>query len=1155
MSFPNVTRVNHTTAGTTQADPQQAAAPAPGFFQWAANEVVNRVANVVLNNPTARQTTRDIGVGTPKRFEDITKVASEKLRVASGDNELSKLIEAFVPMVTQKICTVIREKKEILIPFVENEEKYLQSIARSIIFKAVANLAEETRKQMAPLKDGEVAPDFNKELAAYLINFLKSESDQVKADLDDGDEAQNKRVYDKAAGRLMRQVLPNGHQDFEFARPITILGITTPDISKEIWDAVEVEVIPGLLKKLYPLLSTKAANPEVLKGKGGSALKALSAFIGNKAKKIGPKLLKKHSGKIAEDLLKPLEGVNSPEFVNRKLKEVIESIASSDDERLKSVWRCLQDNATAIATEAFAGLASETQGNLVPEVFGKVLKRMDAFFIANKEAIDAGIQETPGADEEVKRDEQLIALFKPLVDDLIKDAKLENHEVISLLKNTLLPKLALDYYRQMYRYESKPAGTHEDLTALCGVLAEDVTKIAKDMAKKDSKKIASVINTHLFKENKLDEEGLGDFAEGLKEFFNQSSDPLTHSWSYAQKLIQMAISKTFNKVEETSKKANKSAGSFVVGKILEILNKKMPEIHKQLVEIEKSKKTPQEKTKEIRKAFQPAVNEFIAIAGGDVKDLFTVPDSLKDLLDKKLRTVYLPTIFHSVYSDLTKWQRNIPSYEGELRDLFGTDKAKKIVDTLSGKVQEMVPDYLEKNADQVIKMVESSAGKYFKALSAKQQGEFRSMISKGLKQIGTDPSTNPLWSGVAQYVKAVALKAFVGYGRLMKKCDTTNAKGDREFVLKTSVDLLEVAENHFKTINVIPKPGRSYPAHLVDHKVLLEGFIKHKQLHAAMALDLDPNATEAQKKKQRMDKFYIPLAADLISLADVDDPTDFPLPMGMSKQQVLDMVKTKILPMVLEKAFETSMKREVVNKFMLDAVDVLNKVSESLKPEEDDKVVIDDPEQKELNIKCGKMVQTLMQLVPEQFTQTIFEIDSIKKMTAEKIGQAVRKKTRNTSIMETMAKVINGFTMPDLSAKETRSAQKIAEDNKKTEEALHDTMKKTISSHARKKLDSYIDDKFDRFDKFMENLFSKCFGSFGVKIKNCFRGFFRAVFRIFRPIKNFFIDKIVWYFVNKKIESKSKEIIEDAHMRIHESLRFKMAETVVKSLKEQKKKA
>jgi len=1177
-----------------------------------------RVLNAIAGLPGASyvvensKQVRDAAIFAIIGSTDFDKVSTEQiteLRQIVGNPRLDKAIDAFVPKATEIIKKKVLKKYPAFQTFLKTENQLIEKIVRSILLKVVTNFARDTKLKLPEFdpRRGDLTTEMLKGLLRISNRQMHDLAAQGKFDeidaikLADLKKQAFRELFAPAVDEFLTIALPNGKKDFE----------VRSELGDAIWNAVAKETLPDMFVDIYRLEHKQphhtAADLEILERRGGAALKHIAEFTGKEIGEVLPKVLAKESKEVAEGVLKKFgkEGqLWLKAWFGNRLKELVES----DDPEVKAIWGYAAKNIESIMIHVFATIARREEigpdGNLIPVVAGKGLKVIDDFITEHQEAIDAEFERCKGFPEK-ERKEALKKPFQPLVDQIIRMGGIEGNKMVKVVRKSVLPVILRNIYQDMKAYNAGQAGEEKKLTDLlvdrvahgnqvienpnpvearrnaiagadaevkqvveelsnaCGMLSEDVIKVAKEFAKKDETQIAHLLNKSLFKANRLNTQEEKDFADGLHQLMNAENPSMEKVWAYAESLSKAAMFKVLVRVAENTevdergdRTANKNLAipGNVMHRVLSFLAEKIPAIDGRINEIRNNNAmTKAEKKVEMAKLFRPLAKDFLDLAGPDLKGILPVPKMFRKFLAKKLQEDYLPALFSKMYKDLNGWRYEAPQVEAQLDALFPSGSGKNAATKIADYIRDFVPYYMETHPGTITGIFEKVSGKYFNALSPEHQTQLRTLLVNNVRAVGMNPDMKKTAEAIGEYSRAMVLKMFAGVTLTINdKEKAVDGTGENKFLFNTTLGFIKVLRDHVRRINKIPPSGRMFPAHLVSHTEMLNGFAKHptmpNMLHPALSRDLNPNATAEERKEQRLKEFFVPFANDLLDISGVNNPEEFPAPSFM-KQEAWDLFKTKVLPEVLMNVYEEVLKPDNLNVMMLKTIDSLIEGIDGITDEEEAKVE-NDPKQRELNEALGDLVKEMTDLVPDIWTKTIFASDRIRNMTSEAIGRVIRRKLDNTTMIEMLNKGLEGFSLNKPDADRGKTAQQLKAEKAKIEKELTKKMTSYISRQVKDACRNMIKSKWDAFQAKFDRGVERAFGKPGLAIKRFLDKIFRFIFiTLIGSALDFIVFKCLWFFVDLKIANKSKEIIKDVQMPIHENVMLNFTQTWLDAMK------
>lgn len=1145
-------------------------------------------------------------------YHQVAKEQTAELRLIVGNPRLGLAIDAFVPKVTEIIAEKVLNTYPGFEAFVKKENGLIEVVVRSILLKVMANFARDTKLKLAELDPArsDLTTEILKELLRISNRQMNDLAAQGKFDEVDAIKVPDlkrqgfRNLFKPAALEFLAIALPHGKEDLELRGPL----------AEAIWNAMSKEVLPDMFVEIYRLEHKQphhtAEDLEILEQRGGAALKHIAEFVGKEIGDVLPKVLAKESKEVAEGMLKNF-GKEGQLWLRAWLGNRFKELVQSDDPEVKAIWGYAAKNIESIMIHAFAAIARQEavgpEGNLIPAVAGKGLKVIDDFISANQEAIEAEFERYKGFPEK-ERKEALQKSFQPLVNEIIYMAGLEHNPMVKVVRESVLPSILCNIYEDMRAYNAAQAGeekkltdllidrvahanqmlanpnpadihrlalegaeadvkkTVEELSKACGMLAEDVVQVAKEFAQKDDTKIAHLINKSLFKDNRLNEQEEQDLADGLRELMTAENPSMDKVWAYVQSLSQAAMFKVLVRVAENTpvdeldgriENKNLALPGNVMHRVLSFLAEKIPAIDERINAIRNDENmTKAEKKAAMAELFRPLAKDFLDLAGPNLKEILPVPKMFKKFLAKKLEEDYLPALFSKMYKDLNGWRYEVPQEEARLDAIFPSGSGKNAATKIADYIRDFVPYYMETRPGMIGGIFEKVSGKYFNALSPEHQAQLRNLLVNNVRALGVNPDMKKTAEAIGEYSRAMILKMFAGVATTMQSKETAGAEtGQNEFLFNTTLGFIKVLHDHVRRINRIPPSGRMFPAYQVPHAEMLNGFANHPELpnmlHPALSKDLDPKATAEERKEQRLKEFFVPFASDLLDIAGINNPEEFPAPSFM-KQEAWDLFKAKVLPEVLMNVYEEALKPENLNLMMLKTIDALIEGIDGITEEEEAKVE-NDPQQRELNEALGNLVKEMVDLVPDIWTKTIFKSDRIRNMTSEALGRMIRRKLDDTTMLELLNKGLEGFSLNKPDADRGKTEKELKAERARIEKELTKKMTSYISRQVKDACKNMIKSKWDAFQAKFDRGIERAFGKPGLAVKRFLDKIFHFIFiTLIGSALDFIVFKCLWFFVDLKIASKSKEIIKDVQMPIHENVVLNFTQTWLDAMKGRK---
>lgn len=1022
-----------------------------------------------------------------------------------------------------------------------------------------------------------------------------------------------------AVVKFLKIALPRGKEDLELADGVSI--IPCKGVSSAVWEVVSKELVPEILLQSIRLVKKPPHHTnedlEILDRPGGAALKRIAKFIGEQCKDIAPKVIAEKSLSISEGVVETLVKDHTKHGeITPWLSLRIAEFASSEDLVVKKIWSYSASNIESIFLHAFASMGKDADGNLLPMIGNKGLSLVEDFFTEQKETLEREFAAS-GSLSLKEKEKYRANLFMPLVNTILEKSNLDKNPLVLIVKDSLFPEILRQIYEDMIEFGSNQASykerlvkkifdpvafanqnalnstrgfaqsledsemtlneAHEnsgvnkiadDLLTACGILSEDIIRIVREFAENDHEIFADLVDRSIFEDYKLSDAEKREFGDGIHEFMYGSSENLNNSWEYGKRILEKTLFKVLTTVAEKTeidgkehRKVNKNEmlASNVIHRILSILSTKIPVIDTQLEVIEKSEKCLKEKRVEIYKLFEPLAIEFLNLAGDHVEEVFPVPNFLKDGLKEKLKTLFLPAIFYEVYTDLNALRVKIPEEKENLKNIFSSEAPNHAINVVADYIKQFVPYYMETSPEKITAIFERVGGKYFNVLSEDQKVSVKKLLNKNISVLGLDPAVKDMSSALAEYSKGMMSRIMRGlFENIHAQENQPHEDGSKNnFLLTTTIALIKVSGSYFRRVNKIPPEERNYPAYVVPHKVMLKGFIDSNEIHEALKLDIDPNATEEEKRQQRLDSFFVQSIAGILEISGFNDPKDFPAP-SFIREFLWKVFKETILPEVTLDVVQDGLKPANINELLLKVIDSLTSEVDGFNAELDKNNIdmSDDPHQKELNAALGELIREMINLVPESITKVIFKSNKINKMTSEAIGNALRKRLDNKTMIQYIESGLSSFSLKKPDADRGKSTSRILKENRLKEKELNKKMTSYISKQLQETFKVFIKNKWQAFQKSYNELILKLFGKPGLAVKKFFDKILHFIFFDFLgPVFKFIMFKVLWFFVDLKIASKTKEIIRDTHMPIHENLIYKFCDIWVEILKGKKKPA
>jgi len=1146
-------------------------------------------------------------IGNHPYVDDLEAYKAE-LSGMRGTGHLTELIEMLRPRIVEKVLDKLENHPMIPSNLIQRERQYFSDMISAFIFKAITGLMRNAIKEF---QDDNPEVEYNAVSVLFesLLDKLFGEFDKIDREVFQDNqklpkeigEQRNSQLFRSATEVLLRQAFPQGSAE------LIGLGRT---IRWVIWGTITDDIVPNLLASVYKFINfpdhETPDDTEILEKKGGIPVKAIARSSAILIREITPEAIGKGSEKLAKIIFEKLSDTPIPEANEQWLADTLKNVALSESPSVLRVWEILEEIANSLLCHGLATVAKvegeeRADRNIVTDIVKRLLDVFIDFLEENREAIDLDIERLKNDHNRELVDDELMEHFVPLTNKILEMADLSDDPIVHLVKPTLIPKFFLDSYRDMINFQGDIQDFHkrlqrklfddreflnrpinernenlrvavegvaqqrnvedvvldlagvkqhaDDLSAMCGVFAEDIRAITERYVKNNTLTIVELIRKDLVPEEQ------GALAEGIQDVLNDPENPkIMAVFDYSQTLMNATMFKLLVAVIENTPlephlpQAGNRNGNLVANithRLFTMLGEKVPEIQEGIALINATDESDENKKKEIVNLFQPLALDLLNLAGEDWMDLLPIPVDLKISLAELLEEDLLPSLLNLVYTEMYGWVSETDAMEHEVDDTFGSTGSKHAISAFSNYIEDYIPYFLELNPEKVVNLLGHTGEKYIQHMSEAQKNTMHRMMVRNIKIIGKDQANGTVWKACAAYSKAIILKMVEGISKEISMNERVKGiQGESSFLLTTAVKALEVTKDHFVSLSNIPEEGRTSPAHTVKHSEILVGFNKGEILHPALAIDAAGSLED--RANRRLECFYKPLARDLIELAGIGNPTEFPIPSGI-REEMFELFKEDILPEILMNIFNDMLEPRNINKSMLTLIDRLNSTIEGL---EDDHYIENDVHQKALNETCGDIIKSMVNLVPEIFTKTFFPADKIKEMSAEYVGGLVRRKLQKTNMLELMDSILTSSNLPDPRQKEWRDYRAQVSEDRKIQKELIKKLTAYISKQVKETLKETIHKKWDSFQASFDRTVEKFAGKPGLAVKKFLDFIFSfIVFKILGPIFEFLFYKILWFFVDLIIVRKAIEIINDSQMKIHENLIFNLTDSYMTIMK------
>lgn len=603
-----------------------------------------------------------------------------------------------------------------------------------------------------------------------------------------------------------------------------------------------------------------------------------------------------------------------------------------------------------------------------------------------------------------------------------------------------------------------------------------------------------------------------------------------------------------------------------------------------------------------------------------------------------LGTKVLPDFLADLYLDRKSWQELL---KVDQRAVLAMPNGKYIPEScrvIAQWVGSFLPVYLHREPDLIAETVLNAAKKYLKE-SGNADGlsieEYLTQNEAVIKERLIWDVFPHLTEGSAlvekgkpvaeDYLEFLLVRFFEGLSlRVAEK--EQNPDGQGEFLVNLAIKFLSIANSHFKTINKVAGERRAYT---VDHNEYLKGFTSNEntELHpgvpkssASASADqkilsairiLDKERARYAKLKSQTEKakcmkniraaqkmlreakaiqneerqaFFKPLTENLLEIAGIAKPEDFPFPEPM-REEVFALLKSTLLPSVLDQIYELILEPATINAMMTSGLIALNESldnADSIPTE-----VPKDEKQQKLNKVCGELILELLQQIPESYTRIVLKIDKLKQFTTEAVGEAVRRQAgENLTLAGIIEKgLMSGIPIlrsgkwdlvegkvrfspgqwvdvegkkqfvedPDVSGGrsiqfpfamtddelEAEERRKIRE-NKRAEEIMKNMMVKTTHRLTSDAFFYSLKVPVIYFLKIWNKAVDYVFGKYAPQVRELIKyDGKKLIFRLLEMIFSLIykgVTFIPWFFIDWHNEKKAEAVIRNMHLKIHENL-------------------
>jgi len=876
------------------------------------------------------------------------------------------------------------------------------------------------------------------------------------------------------------------------------------------------------------------------------------------------------------------------------------------------------------------------------------------FFNANKKMIDERVAALNLMLEDPEEDDVLLSLFRILADDMLEMMGLSTAEQMPLpnfIKNTAfknlkeaLPKFLLKQYFAITNSEMDDISIRKKLRSL--MLdpknlrkSEVTTKVISELHKKgiprsDKNMIEEFYQT-LWKEsgtekivetmeemcsvlaNDLVEAAMGHYGVASQKMLSEKNNQFmkeTHvffkrlSERVLLEILVHLVETTIEKIPAGENQHPKHLLIFhTIMRFCHLLKEGLASIDVKLANANQSHQQKHAYLQDIRRAFAPLAAEFHALGGKNPLaslplEGFPAADNMKELLWIAIRDTLLPDFLYQTYSEITDWQQDIQKSLNILEHCYHTTHPRWASHVLAQYVSDFVKHYLTTSSDDAAKTLLASLRQYFlKSVDESgrkvetslqlQSASLETLMSQNLHLIGAseEAELNQIWPALTRYIEAAIAKFLAGISKTIHDIEAENP----DFMIDVAITMLKDTAEHFDVLNRVTTSTGEEHSYRVDSSIMLAAF--GSLLHDGVPLD--PKATDSEKEQARLQGYFIPLAAKLLDLANLNI-NDFPLPIAF-KQQLGELMIQNLLPLALMRADEKVLEHHVRDALMLNFVQTLYAALNGIEPAQEEGLPEEseiklDPQQKRLNETCGALVLALVKLIPDTMVQYVFMKEKVKDMSAEAIGEAMMPHLSKWTLLQLIDTALyyglpsfhpakwegkvgrevliprkafirpDGkmelkpvkkfkFTFPQTPAEITAANEAVINEAQKTRMKLRDGFTKTISSQLRVKAWIFTKTLWETFQANLNDFIEGQFPDKGPKVKAVVDTivhwlFFDLLGSLFQFLATPFIRAVQYIIEKVYIDKRSEDIIENLHSDALENLFYKWLDTVLDML-------
>lgn len=709
---------------------------------------------------------------------------------------------------------------------------------------------------------------------------------------------------------------------------------------------------------------------------------------------------------------------------NQWIAERLAAIGNTGDPRIKQMWACLEHLLIDQIANMAANVENGNSENIVTLLIDGALKAFGDIVEQNGPKLNSLYDALTAKGKNPADDPEFQNAFLPVCEAINQHLAgkkalfpKEGQAIIEQAVKGIVPKLLADGYKKSLAPQEATGAVIEQLEGLIDDLTVDkstpqTTEETQAKSKVTSQFIVDLCDILGYKILPLiDEVAVNNFAKllGKKELAKLNIDKLQGVKSaYLQKVVKSILLQAVVNYLQAMKDEK---GTLKGAKLSAILSRITKTLNGHLLKdsetyIEASTILDDNKRKiALRKAFKPLAKDLLKlISSPKTKEAIGLPAifPFSELLGElkfwdKLEDEILPDLFGEMLYDSSSWiqkiDSNIQAIEKRTKSTNVTEFSKELVDYITN----LLPPALKLNKDSHVKAIYNDIKKFLRktpGYEGKSVEEFLKAYGVQIKAefghcfyqaLDNKTSIYPLLKGSTHKIlQAVVLEVL---NRVTKTADDINNPTSqlfqKDFVLKLGSQLLELATEHFKTMNDVMVKLNCSSGHDVPHEEYVKGFkekgilnefpphtpldddttmesrledaiITHKEMKALSIKlfnlrkelskkpkpirkkliereinDLRPKLAKLKKAYQDYKKGYFAQMGDkILAILDIKGPEDLPIHEAF-RNDIWKVLRSELLPTMLSELFDSMLEPETVDRFAIDIVKKLQGVLEA----------------------------------------------------------------------------------------------------------------------------------------------------------------------------------------------------------------------------------